>query len=276
VLVVVDQFEELFRFRRMARSTPTRRAAFVKLLLQAAADPSGLVSVIITLRSDTLGACADFRDLPEAVSRGGYLVPRLKREQRKEAIVRPVALRGAQIAPRLVQRLLNDVSDDFDDLPVMQHALSRTWAQWAAGLRRQPADRPGRLRRHRRRRPGAEPPCRRGLGVAGAWNEEGGTVERVFRTLTERVAEGTEVRRPLQFSQLQAICGGGTADGTPRSAGWSSASAAPTPPSWCPGRNELTDDQVIDISHESLIRQWARCATGRSTRRRPRPCLTGW
>mgnify|MGYP006170772091 CR=1 FL=1 len=33
---------------------------------------------------------------------------------------------------RLVQRLLNDVSDDFDDLPVMQHALSRTWAQWAA------------------------------------------------------------------------------------------------------------------------------------------------
>ena len=129
VLVVVDQFEEIFRFKRMA--DPDEAAAFVKLLLQAAADPTSPVSVVITLRSDTLGACADFRDLPEAASRGGYLVPRLKREQRKEAIVRPVELRGARIAPRLVQRLLNDVSDDFDDLPVMQHALSRTWHQWA-------------------------------------------------------------------------------------------------------------------------------------------------
>ena len=37
VLVVVDQFEEIFRFRRMA--DPEEAAAFVKLLLQAAADP---------------------------------------------------------------------------------------------------------------------------------------------------------------------------------------------------------------------------------------------
>ena len=211
VLVVVDQFEEIFRFKRLA--DPDEASAFVKLLLQAAADADSPVSVVLTLRSDTLGACADFRDLPEAVSRGGYLVPRLKRAQRKEAIVKPVALRGAQLAPRLVQRLLNDVSDDFDDLPVMQHALARTWQRWAeacSGSR--PIDiedyeatggAAAALSRH------ADEACA-SLGPLGV---PGGAVARVFRALTERVAEGTEVRRPLEFARLCAVCGGGTETG---------------------------------------------------------------
>ncbi|MCU7376379.1 ATP-binding protein [Paucibacter sp. O1-1] len=78
VLLVVDQFEEVFRFKRM--SDPDESAAFGRLLLAAAHDPASPVSVVITLRSDALGNCAEFHDLPEAVSRGGYLVLlRLKR-----------------------------------------------------------------------------------------------------------------------------------------------------------------------------------------------------
>src|ERR1700730_11762594 len=125
VLVVVDQFEEIFRFQRM--TDPDEASAFVKLLLHAAHDPQSPVRVVITMRSDALGFCADFRGLPEAVSRGQYLVPKLTREQRKEAIVKPVELRGSAIAPRLVQRLLNDVYDNFDDLPVKQHVLTSPW-----------------------------------------------------------------------------------------------------------------------------------------------------
>ena len=258
VLVVVDQFEEIFRFKRMA--DPDEAAAFVKLLLQAAFDPASPVSVVLTLRSDTLGSCAEFRDLPEAVSRGGYLVPRLKREQRKEAIVRPVALRGAQIAPRLVQRLLNDVSDDFDDLPVMQHALSRTWWRWAessGGSR--PIDledyeaiggAADALSRH------ADEACD-ALGPLGA---PGGMVERVFRALTERVAGGSEVRRPLEFEQLCAVCGAepGSPAATPVAA-VVDRFRRPDTAFLLPGPEVALDgNPVIDISHESLIRQWRR------------------
>lgn len=257
VLVVVDQFEEVFRFKRMA--DPDEAAAFVKLLLQAAADPDSPVSVVLTMRSDTLGACADFRDLPEAVSRGGYLVPRLKREQRKEAIVKPVELRGAKIAPRLVQRLLNDVSDDFDDLPVMQHALARTWQRWAEACGGSRAidledyeatgGAASALSEH------ADEACR----SLGALGEPGGVVERVFRALTERVAEGTEVRRPLEFNQLCAICGDssaqGIADVTQVVERYRRADTAFLVPGaeW-----PLTANPVVDISHESLIRQWQR------------------
>lgn len=257
VLVVVDQFEEVFRFKRMA--DPDEAAAFVKLLLQAAADPDSPVSVVLTLRSDTLGACADFRDLPEAVSRGGYLVPRLKREQRKEAIVKPVELRNARIAPRLVQRLLNDVSDDFDDLPVMQHALARTWQRWAeacGGSR--PIDledyeatggAASALSEH------ADEACR----SLGALGEPGGVVERVFRALTERVAEGTEVRRPLEFNQLCAVCGDGSAQGIADVTQVVERYRRPDTAFLVPGAEwPLAANPVIDLSHESLIRQWQR------------------
>src|SRR5260370_26515534 len=41
-----------------------------------------------------------------------------------------VSVGGATIALRLVSRLLNDVGDDPDQLPILQHALMRTWEQW--------------------------------------------------------------------------------------------------------------------------------------------------
>ena len=258
VLVVVDQFEEIFRFKRMADSDEA--SAFVKLLLQAAADVASPVSVVLTLRSDTLGGCADFPDLPEAVSAGGYLVPRLSRNQRKEAIVKPVELRGARIAPRLVQRLLNDVSADFDDLPVMQHALSRTWQHWAqttGGARaidledyEATGGAANALSQH-------ADEASQSLGALG---EAGGRVERVFRALTERVAEGTEVRRPIEFTQLCAICAGagdakGIAEVTQVVERFRRADTA----FLVPGTEvALASNPVIDISHESLIRQWQR------------------
>ena len=254
LLLVVDQFEEIFRFKRLA--DPDEASAFVKLLLQATADPAGPIRVVLTLRSDTLGGCADFVGLPEAVSAGTYLVPRLSRQQRKEAIVRPIELRGQQIAPRLVQRLLNEVSDSFDDLPVMQHVLSRTWAQWAATGS-------GAIDlAHYQAVGGAATALSRHADEArlslGALGEAGGTVERVFRALTERVAEGTELRRPMPFLQLCQVCGDGSAAQVAAVAQvverYRRADTAFLLPG---GAVPLAANPTLDISHESLIRQWA-------------------
>ena len=273
VLLVVDQFEELFRLRRLALGAgaagagvqdPDEPAAFVRLLLQAAADPAGRIRVVLTLRSDTLGGCADFPGLAEAVSAGSFLVPRLRRNQRKDAITGPVHLRGQAIAPRLVQRLLNDVSDDFDDLPVMQHVLSRCWQHWAqravgavGAVTPHPAidlddylavgGASHALARH------AEE-ARRSLGALG---EPGGMVERALRALTERTPEGSALRRPLPWQQLSAVCAGSDptqADAlrqvVERFRRADTAFLLPGP------AVALASNPVIDISHESLIRQW--------------------
>src|SRR6516165_12118730 len=82
------------------------------------------------MRSDFLGDCDVFYGLPEALNRSHYLVPRLTRQQRRETIEGPVKLFGAKIAPQLVDRVLNDLGDAPDQLPVMEHALLRTWEYW--------------------------------------------------------------------------------------------------------------------------------------------------
>jgi energy-coupling factor transporter ATP-binding protein EcfA2 len=86
VMVVVDQFEELFGFRRTAAKreeviSRDEAAGFVRLLLRSCSDPEGRVWVVLTMRSDFIGDCEAFLGLPEAVSRSQFLVPRLDRSQ---------------------------------------------------------------------------------------------------------------------------------------------------------------------------------------------------
>ena len=132
LLVVVDQFEELFRFKNDIKSQggEEEATAFVKLLLEAPKQTDVPIFVVLTMRSDYLGDCAQFRDLPEALNDGQFLIPRMTREQRREAIEGPVYVGCGKIAQRLVQRLLNDVGDDPDQLPILQHAMMRTWDHW--------------------------------------------------------------------------------------------------------------------------------------------------
>jgi hypothetical protein len=52
----------------------------------------------------------------------------MTREQRKDAILGPLG--RVEMEPALVQRLLNVAGDEPDQLPVLQHALMRTWYHW--------------------------------------------------------------------------------------------------------------------------------------------------
>ena len=132
VLVVVDQFEELFRFKRAEGDAAANAdaAAFVKLFVEAHQQDAVPIYVMLTMRSDFLGDCAQFRGLPEAMNESQYLIPRMNRDERRQAVEGPIGVGGGRISPRLVQRLLNDVGEDPDQLPVLQHALMRTWQRW--------------------------------------------------------------------------------------------------------------------------------------------------
>jgi len=257
VLVVVDQFEELFRYAETA--TALRKeddaAAFVKLLLEATSQTELPIYIALTMRSDFIGDCARFRDLPEAVTGGLYLIPRMSRDQRREAIERPARVVGTEISRRLVNKLLNDGGDNPDLLPTMQHALMRTWDYWSQthGDSTAPIDiddykaigeMAGALSRHAEEAY-AELPTDRDREIA----------RRLFQALTEKGDDNREIRRPTAVSTVAAI-----ADATPaeviqvieyfRRPGRSFL----TPPAGV----ALTGESMIDISHESLIRGWTR------------------
>jgi tetratricopeptide (TPR) repeat protein len=256
LLVVVDQFEELFRFRaaRPASSIGDDASAFVKLLLEAARQRDVPLYVVLTMRSDFLGDCAQFQGLPEAINEAQYLIPRMTRDERRFAITGPVGVTRGKMTEPLVNRLLNDVGDNPDQLPILQHALMRTWDYWTRhrsdgeplGLEHYEAigTMSEALSRHADEA-WAELPDERARRVA----------ELLFKALTERGADNREIRRPTRLREICEIAGASETEVSAVVEVFRGEGRSFLMP---PAGVALTPDTVIDISHESLIRNWER------------------
>ncbi len=279
LLIVADQFEELFRVDQGTQTAEHEndRAAFVKLLLAAKAQREVNIYVVLTMRSDYLGDCAQFWDLPEAINDSQYLIPRLTREQIREAITGPIYVGGAEATPRLINRLLNDVGDNPDQLPIFQHALMRTWNHWSAerefrvppsGGNDSNAD-AGRLKAGLNTRAPIDLHHYEAIGgMANALSLHADeafnqlpddhhrvVAERVFKALTEKGPDNREIRRPVTLGALCLIADASSAEvkqviETFRAPGRSFLMP--------PVGTELKAESLIDISHESLMRNWTR------------------
>lgn len=223
--LLVDQFEELFRFEREASREEAE--LFIELLIgeisaepEAVADASpgaasmrqpdghaGNLHVVITMRSEFLGECGRFDRFAEAVNRVQYLVPRLTRAGLMRAIRQPAQLYGGDVTPELAERLIADVRGKLDELPLIQHGLMLFWHECAQTQPNEKIvldvamlDRAGSLAQllsvhaDRVRDKSAPDEARRVV------------VERLFRSLTDINAEGQPIRRPLSFRDLAAVC----------------------------------------------------------------------
>ncbi|MGH6802219.1 MAG: hypothetical protein ACREC3_02480, partial [Methyloceanibacter sp.] len=212
--------------------------------------------------------------MAEEINAGMYLTPRITREQCREAIVGPARVCDIEIEEPLVNRMLNDlanfapweekgVTDEentpldrlvrrADQLPLLQYALNRMWVLVHGRF----PDRHVKL--------GLDD--YKGLSYAldehadqifDQLNKENLPVEQVFRALTSGTSLADAVRQPTRFDRLVAICGGDE-----------KAVAKVVDAYRAPGCNFLLPevesqmnlgfDTLIDISHESLIRQWKR------------------
>ncbi len=274
LLLLADQFEELFRYQDYAKREETQ--ALVELLLESAHSTEFSIYVTVTMRSEYLGACAFLDGLAEAVSRGMVLIPRLTRDQCKVAIVGPAKVCGITTDAPLVNRLLNDLASfaSFDDsggsdeldkqarradqLPLLQYTLNRMWLRARERSGDGADGRPLVLRLSDYETIG---------GLRGALNahadqllkdlkEAGcdGVVEPVFRALISGTTVAEAVRRPRKFGELVALAGGNE-----QAVGKVvDAFRGPGVNFLTPERGPLNSDTDIDISHESLIRQWGK------------------
>lgn len=263
LLLVVDQFEEIFRYRQLGDTDEAD--AFVALLLESSRLQKLPVHIVITMRSDFLGDCAVFRRLPEVINEGLFLVPRLTREQLRNAIEGPAAVFGGRLEPGLVNHLLNSAGDDPDQLPVLQHALMRMCAvSGACHLEHEVINFGGDITpsftitlAHYQQVGGLKEAL--SLHADEAFNSLDATqkaiARRLFQCLTERGPDHRDTRRPLRLDEIANIA----------EVDWQEVAAVvehfrqpdrcfltpsmPTP---------LAPDTLLDISHESLIRQWHR------------------
>jgi hypothetical protein len=258
LLVVVDQFEELFRYRALdarAGAAAETATAFVNLLLEAgnqAADAALPVFVVITMRSDFLGECAQFDGLPEAINRGQYLVPRMGRAQRRAAIAGPLGVCGASIDPVLLNRLVNEVGDNPDQLSILQHALNRTWACWRDAGASGPL-----LATHYDAKGGMASALDQHAEEALAelhGSRQQALCQALFRAITDRGTDARGTRRPTRLDTLCEI----TAASADELAAVIEPFRDPERAFLMPPHGvALQPGTVVDISHESLMRVWA-------------------
>jgi|GEM_PF-1237290 len=271
LLIVVDQFEEVFRYTSGA--SRDEADASVALLLESAAQAAVPIYVVLTMRSDFLGDCATFDGLPEAINSGLFLVPRMTRDQLRLAIAEPARVFGGRVDPVLVTRLLNDMGSNPDQLPLMQHAMMRLWEQKVTNsLESHAADAKGAEARVPDRGDGDFP-----VLTVDAYEQLGGLgralsdhaneilsslpddlvplAERVFRCLTEGGENGRDLRRPRRVKDVLSACGTDIDRLAAVVDPFRSRSCCLLLP---PDDVGLEPDTVLDVSHESLIRQWDR------------------
>ena len=243
LLLVVDQFEELFRFRAesLRLDGANEASLFVNLLLNAVDQREVPIYVLLTMRTDFLGECAQFRGLPEALNDCYYLTPRLTRLQQQEAIEQPAHDLGVEVHAPLVQRLLNDSAEDPDHLPVLQHLLKRLWENWSARA----ADDAISLADYEAVGGWKNALNQDAETVLGRFPEEAANLRALFQWITDRGAGDKPVRRPRPFAECVEISGLAPAQLQEILDAFRE-------------RALLKRGALVDLPHESVMWQWTR------------------
>jgi WD40 repeat protein len=249
-LIFIDQFEELFRFKNTDDQSTDEASAFIKILTEAVAQKEVPIYVVITMRSDFVGDCSQFPRLTALINDSQFLIPQMVRDEKKLAILGPVSVMGGKIDDKLVQEILNDVGDNADALPIMQHALMRTWDYWKRNGDSDYMD----ISHYQ-----AIGGMKNALSVHAneVFNELNETqkkiCEKIFKTITEKGDEGRGVRRPAKLKDIAIIANAPVEEVT----GVVDHLRQPGKTLLMPPYTiKLTENSVIDISHESLMRIW--------------------
>ncbi len=235
LLIVVDQFEELFTLGASA----DERARFVELLLAPTVDDR--IRVAITLRDDFLIRAQQLPGLDLALARGLQLVGPLAPAALERIIVEPLRRAGYELDdPQLPARIVADAGDTPAAVALISFTATRWWELRDRHFHQIPKKAyeaiggvTGALARHADDTVDALPPSERAL------------VRKAFRHLT--TSEGT--RAVLARAELLALLGG-------------SAEAERVIERLIESRLVVTSEAeggaVIEIVHEALLGAWPR------------------
>jgi WD40 repeat protein/DNA-binding SARP family transcriptional activator len=233
LVLCVDQFEEVF----VACRDEAERGAFLDALVEGAADPDERLVVVLAIRADFYGRCAEHADLSTLVSANQVLVGPMRRDELRRAIELPARRVGLQVEPRLVSALVGDVAGEPGGLPLLSAALLELWQQ-----------RDGRTLRHRtyERTGGVEGAVAR--LAEDAYQRLDADERRRARPMLLRLAGDDEeaealVRRRVPLDELELD----------RDEPAARALAVLTE-----SRLLTVDEGAVEVAHEALLSEWPR------------------
>jgi hypothetical protein len=253
VVVVVDQFEELFTLC----TNDQHRRAFIELLSQLASpqsdgnantQPVGLV--LVGIRADFYTACVNYPYLRTALQDNPLVVGPMSDTELRAAILYPAHDVGLDVEPGLLELLLRDLGHtttaahdngragyEAGRLPLLAHALRVTWQQ------------------------------RHGHTLTVEGYQTAGGIHRAVATTAEAVFTGVDhtgqhAARTL-FLRLIKI-GDGTKDTRRRLArtdllvGLDPHTVVPILDTFTQARLLTQDQDTVEVTHEALLHAWPR------------------
>jgi WD40 repeat protein len=253
ILLIIDQFEELFRYKESRKDSTSvnETEAYIKLLVNALKQRELPIYIVLTMRSDYIGECSQFQELTNLINDSNFLIPQMSREDFRNAVLGPISVGRAEIDLQLMQHILNTIEDKTDQLPVLQHAMMRTWNYW---LHYNEPDAPIKMRDYEAAGKMENALSRHANEAYEELTDEGKEICRsLFRCLTEQGANNQGIRHPARIKYIAEIAQVSDQKVIEvvekfRAKGRSFLT---------PGENVPLDaDTVIDISHESLMRIW--------------------
>jgi WD40 repeat protein len=244
LLLIADQFEELYTLCRDARE----REAFLDLLLGSVPGPkersngrgahSPEMSVVLTLRADFLGPALAYRPMVDALQGADLKLGSMTREELQQAIEKPAAQLGVGIESGLTKRILDAVTDEPGNLPLLEFALTLLWARQSDGML-----------------------------THAAYDEIGGVDKALARYAEEVFSELTEEEQQrAKHIFIQLVQPGEATEDTRRLANreevkqdnWNLVVELANARLVVSDRDDATGEDTIEIVHEALIRGWDR------------------
>ena len=254
-LLFIDQFEELFR-EGSFKSLPDRDrevTRFINLLTNSVSHNNPDIYLVVAIRSDLITECSQYRGFTNLINGSSYMVSRMNNESLREAIVGPVKTIGAEIDPDLVELLVSEVSGPDYQLPILQHALMRTWLRWKE---LDEPDRPidfsdyfaiGTIR---------DSISRHADELYEKLDARGKLIcERLFKNITGPGPDNKGIRLPLSIKDLKSAIQCGYDELIQVVEEFRNPAISVLTPHYSV---PLDDNSVVDLSHESIILLWTR------------------
>jgi len=244
LLVVVDQFEELFTLV----TSDQLRSSFVTSLVTAAEDPLSRLRVVLTLRADFFHEALSLPLLGPMISVAHLALAPLGTEGIREAIVEPATSAGLELEPGLADRIIADLADQPGGLPLLQFTLDRLASASPVGsITHADYDSLGGVR-------GAL--AERAQAAYENLNDDVREIARhIFTRLLNVSDDADDIRRRVRVSEF-------------RSLGWPETDVDTVLDTFGQERlltfdiDPTTRGATVEVAHEALLREW--------------PTLQGW
>src|SRR5215831_7267487 len=250
LVLVVDQFEELFTAGEDAGGDAAEREAFVTALHAAATIPAGPrrlppALAVAAVRADYLGRLIAYPPLKDALDAGLFTVGPMSEAELRLAVTGPAAEAGLVVEPAVVEAVITELRGEAGGglgsgvLPLMSQAMAATWEHREGNEL---------TLRGYRRAGGVADAVNRGAQAAydALTSGQQDAARLVFTQLTVITADGRLARRRCRRADLSS-------PGAPLAADVDAVIGV-----FSARRLLVLGQDSVEISHDALLQAWKR------------------